>query len=146
MSNFEQQLNINLKTITENDLFNILKKYVWKDLEHTPNKFDSCDTTFSNKTGGCELKCRRKHYNTLRIEKEKYDHLMNNYQRKYYCCSTPLNIFCFNLDKIKPVWETTLNPLSTEFENKEMVWKETYDIQITKENIITELILSRFNQ
>jgi len=51
--------------------------------------------------GVIELKCRRTHYNTLRIEKVKYDAIINN-EKPYYICSTPEGIFGFNLKTINP--------------------------------------------
>lgn len=89
------------------------------------------------------MKCRRKHYNTLRIQEDKYDHLQQ-FNRKFYICSTPAGIYAFDVDTITPTWSMTWNPETTDFDRIQMVLKSTYDIPIYQGVNLTERILNHY--
>ena len=137
-TDLELQTGLNLKTLREEQLYILLKETVFTNMESTKsNPSERYDCVIPD--GVIELKCRRAHYDTLRIEKSKYDAIINN-KKPYYICSTPNGIYGFNLKGISPVWTKTLNPKTSEFSNREMIWKDTYDIPINDENDITEII------
>lgn len=135
--------------MVENELFELLEKSGFflsiKKSNWSCDRKDCIATIeYNNKIHKIwvELKCRRTHYSRLRIEKGKYDYLILN-KNSLYICSTPEGIFAFNIDKINPVWEKTWNPKTTDFENKEMIEKITFDIPIKEKNNITEKIIKK---
>lgn len=142
LTKLEQTINKQIGLLTELNLFLLLRKSIFKSLQKVDNTFSKHDCII--KDGCVELKCRRTHYDTLLIEKDKYDH-MQQFKKKYYICSTPQGIYCFDLDKINPIWEKTYNPSTTEFNNKSKKLKETYYIPIEDGKNITGLILSKLN-
>jgi hypothetical protein len=74
-----------------------------------------------------ELKCRRSHYDTLLIEKKKFDAIIAaSKQLEFSPCyinSTPQGIFGFNLSEIEPTWQTELMPATTDFTNNDKIEK-----------------------
>ena len=74
-----------------------------------------------------ELKCRHKHYDTLLIEQEKYDALMQQAERlgftPFYVNATPKGIYAFNLKKTKVTWTVKRLPAKTEFGSQGQVDK-----------------------
>jgi hypothetical protein len=70
-----------------------------------------------------ELKCRRTHYDTLLIEKKKWDYLADIRARTgaktLYINSTPKGIYQFDLGAlIEPEWVLKRLPITTDFANK----------------------------
>jgi hypothetical protein len=70
-----------------------------------------------------ELKCRRTHYETLIIEKKKWDYLADIRARTgaktLYINSTPKGIYQFDLGAvIEPQWDLKRLPITTDFANK----------------------------
>ena len=61
---------------TEKELFDWLKLKI-SDLQQSEDKFSFWDCYSEKLKCRIELKCRRKHYNTLLIEKKKYDAMLN---------------------------------------------------------------------
>ena len=118
----------NIKDWKEEDLFNWLKAHI-PDLEKAKSRYSRHDCISKEKELFIELKCRRKHYNTLLIEKKKYDSILNkaiqNNSQAIYVNSTPEGIWYFNLKEITLNWETNyLNPKTTDFTNNNRVPKE----------------------
>ena len=127
-----------LQSLKEYQLYKLLKDTLFKTMESTKsNTYERYDCVIPG--GVIELKCRRAHYSTLRIEKSKYDSIINN-EKAYYICSTPNGIYAFDLKKLQPIWIETLNPQTTDFNRHKMVLKETYDIPVNKYNDITSRI------
>ena len=67
-----------------------------------------------------ELKCRRTHYDDLMIEKHKWDALAEisllRAFRAFYISSTPLGIYCWEIDPISPPeWQIKALPNRTDF-------------------------------
>ena len=81
-----------------------------------------------------ELKCRKKHYDDLMIEKSKYDAMIRICNKHLnvpmYICSTPMGVFRYNLFDIDPVWRDGLYPASTEFSSRFNVSKIIANINI----------------
>ena len=115
--------------LKEEELFNLLKKRVVRDLRKVDDEFSNYDCISDESTAYIELKCRKTHYNYLMIERYKYDRLFEqamqiNYN-PIYINSTPKGVWAFNLNYVQPLWCMQDNlPKTTEFENKEKVTKE----------------------
>ena len=75
-----------------------------------------------------EMKCRRTHYDTLLIEKKKWDYLADirarTGARTLYINSTPRGIYQFDLGALnEPDWVLKALPDKTDFANKRFVKK-----------------------
>jgi hypothetical protein len=67
-----------------------------------------------------ELKCRRTHYDDLMIEQHKWRAMVEigllRGFRAFYISSTPLGIWCWELDALKPPqWQMKALPNKTDF-------------------------------
>lgn len=107
--------------MNEQILFNYLKEKYWNDLTKSKDKFSFYDCFSESKKTRIELKCRKKHYQNLLIEKDKYFKLIKGYIEKneipLYINSTPEGIYAFDLRKINPSWSTDKRmPQTTEFD------------------------------
>lgn len=114
--------------VKETELFLWLKTEM-PDLEHSPNEFDGFDCATQQYGMFIELKSRNTHYDTLLLERKKYDFLTASATalgfRPYYINSTPAGVWRFGLDELKDlVWEEKWLPVTTEFVNKSKIMKE----------------------
>jgi len=126
--------------MSESDLFEYLKKY-WHDLEMSKDKYSKHDCYSESTKTRIELKCRKKHYNDLMLERNKYIYLMVKQilysEIPLYINYTPQGIYCFDLRKLKPVWVIDNRmPKTTEFKNTDKVQKEYCLISIYDSKII----------
>jgi hypothetical protein len=119
-----------LATLDEQGLFNLLRNSgMYDDLVRVSNDEYSANDCWSQEHGVyIELKCRRRHYETLMIEKIKYDRLVDEATKigmlPLYICSTPEGIWQFNLELLPLKWQEMDNlPATTEFANQERVTK-----------------------
>ena len=125
--------------MTEKELFQLVKKLI-PDLKGT--------STFSYRDGysddlklSVELKCRRRHYDNLLIERSKYESLLRN-KRMRYINSTPQGVFSFNLKKIEePTWWIEEMPATTDFNRYQIVNKEVGYLSIKDAKNITDLLV-----
>ena len=105
----------------EKDLIEKLSLKI-KDIKKTSNKFDSTDITSEEWDLVAELKCRTSHYQTILIEKVKYDALMSSDKtNKRFIVSTPLGIYSWDIETVKmeyPEFRMELMPVTTEFGDK----------------------------
>ena len=118
--------------MNEKTLFNYLKNKYWNDLELSTEEFSSWDCFSHSTKTRIELKCRKKHYKELMIEKSKYYYLVKKYiqlnEIPLYINSTPEGIFAFDLRTINPVWITNKTmPKTTEHNTKTKIQK-TYGL------------------
>tara|TARA_R110002050_G_scaffold293969_4_gene451201 strand:+ start:2987 stop:3376 length:390 start_codon:yes stop_codon:yes gene_type:complete len=102
----------------EKDLFEYLQENYMADLVKAKNPMSRWDCYSPMYKKRVELKCRKKHYDTLLIEKKKYDAMieesMKHADEPVYINSTPEGVFVFNLLDIEPEWETNFrNPSNT---------------------------------
>lgn len=139
----EHLIKKDIGKLLEEELFELIRISIFPSLVKIDDKMSRHDCII--KDGAIELKCRRKHYLTLRIQKDKYEH-MQNFNKKYYICSTNCGIYLFDLNRISPIWKKTLNPKTTDFNNKEMIEKLTYDIPLFQGVNITKKILNRLKK
>lgn len=121
----------------EIDLFNYLVENVYPDLVKSRNQMSRWDC-YSPSTGHrIELKCRRLHYETLLLERKKFDAMIIECEKHLdipiYINSTPKGVFSFNLHLIQPDWEiNNKNPATTHFANNEKIEKEVTYLNINK--------------
>lgn len=112
----------------EQQLFDFIKDNFIKDLhpsEYSTSRYDCFSERYQM---DIELKCRRKHYEGLIIEKGKYDALMNRCKTygttPVYINSTPEGVWGFYLEQFDLVWEHRDLPKQTDFSRREKISKE----------------------
>ena len=118
----------------EKDLFEWLNANYYKSLVNSKNPISRWDCYDIETQNRIELKCRRKHYETLILEKKKFDALIlesnKNFDIPIYINSTPNGIYLFNLNKIEPKWFIKSLPATTEFKKRIWVKKEVAELDI----------------
>jgi hypothetical protein len=115
--------------MNESELFKFLKEKYIPDLQGG-DEYSSFVCYSKKYKMFIELKCREVHYETLMIEKYKYDRLVDlslgyGYS-PYYINSTPKGVYSFKL-ALNPVWIWKLLPKTTQFaENHEILKQVGY--------------------
>ena len=112
----------------EKELFEWLKEKHFPDLEHSPQVYDGFDCVTKKFGMFIELKSRNTHYDTLLLEKKKFDFLVTKAKEleltAWYVNYTPSGIWSFKLDDENDfVWEDKWLPVTTEFANKSKIMK-----------------------
>jgi len=112
----------------EQDLFDYLVNNYYPDLVKAKSKMSRWDCYSPETSHRIELKCRAAHYDTLILEKKKYDAMIlkcnDNLDIPMYINSTPEGIYSFNLFEIKPKWEVKYLRKTTTFTNANQIPKE----------------------
>ena len=112
----------------EAELFNYLLENHYSDLVKAKSKMSRWDCYSPSTTHRIELKCRATHYDTLILEKKKYDAMIlkcnDNLDIPIYINYTPEGIYRFNLFEIKPNWEVKYLKKTTTFANGNQIPKE----------------------
>ena len=120
----------------EKNLFEWLSKNHYKTLVNSKNPISRWDCYDIETQNRIELKCRRKHYSTLILEKSKYDAMLlesnKNLDIPIYINSTPEGVYLFNLNEIDIKWFTKSLPATTEFKKRIWVKKEITELQVIK--------------
>ena len=120
----------------EKDLFEWLSNNHYKTLVNSKNPISRWDCYDIETQNRIELKCRRKHYDTLILEKGKYDALIlessKNLDIPIYINSTPDGVYLFNLNEIDIKWFTKSLPATTEFKKRIWVKKEITELEVIK--------------
>ena len=120
----------------EKDLFEWLSTNHYQTLVNSKNPISRWDCYDIETQSRIELKCRRKHYDTLILEKKKYDALIlesnKNLDTPIYINSTPNGIYSFNLNEIDVKWFTKSLPATTEFKKRIWVKKEITELEVSK--------------
>lgn len=121
----------------EADLFDWLVGNVYPDLVKSKNQMSRWDCYSPGKGHRIELKCRKTHYDTLLLEKKKYDAMLAETSKHIdipmYINSTPSGIWSFNLLFIRKDWEVNYrNPATTQFSNTSKVAKEVTYLNINE--------------
>jgi hypothetical protein len=118
----------------EKDLFEWLTKNHYNTLVTSKNPISRWDCYDIETRNRIELKCRRTHYNTLLLEKSKYDALIKESNKHLdipiYINSTPNGIYLFNLLEVELNWFIKSLPATTEFEKRMWVKKEVAELKI----------------
>ena len=127
--------------LNEHMLFNLIKSNMVKDLEKT-DEFNTKDAFSKILNMIFEFKCRSVHYDTLMIDKEKYDSLMK-YPKVRFIVSTPKGIYSFNIKKLDLVFEEKLLRSSTMYHREiEVVKKKVAFMPINFAKDITNILKS----
>lgn len=125
-----------MKEWKEKDLFEWLSINHYKSLVNSKNPISRWDCYDLESSHRIELKCRRKHYNTLILEKSKYDAIMaesfKHLDTPIYINSTPEGVYLFNLHNISPRWFEKSLPATTEFKNRVWVKKIITELEISQ--------------
>lgn len=121
--------------MNETQLFWRLKDAYFPDIEAT-TAWGTYDCLSHSRKILIELKCRRRHYEELIIEREKYEKLLLlSALRKYralYICSTPKGTYSWNLNELtEPDWFYVELPAVTDFEGEEKRVKEVGYLKIS---------------
>jgi hypothetical protein len=126
----------------EEQLFDWLKEYVYFDLVKAKNQMSRWDCYSPKFKHRIELKCRRKHYDSLLLEKSKYDAMIfeagKHLDIPMYINSTPEGIYSFDLLEIEPEWIFKSLRATTQFANNKNVVKKVAFLDI-EEGIKLEL-------
>jgi hypothetical protein len=113
--------------MSELELFIFLRDRHLPDLERSVDPFARFDCSSQSARLHIELKCRRSHYDTLLIEKNKFDNLIaRSKQLQFSPCyinSTPQGIFAFNLLASNIQWQSQSLPATTDFQNSTTIEK-----------------------
>lgn len=130
----------------EAHLFELLKQHIIPDLEPSEVQSSRYDCYSLGHNIDIELKCRKKHYDDLVIEKKKYDALVHRADthgtKPVYINSTPKGIWAFRLQELdEPVWEERRMPKTSEFRQRQFIKKVVgyYNINVGKD--ITNLLI-----
>lgn len=126
----------------EERLFDWLKEYVYFDLVKAKNQMSRWDCYSPKFKHRIELKCRRKHYDSLLLEKSKYDAMIfesgKHSDIPMYINSTPEGIYSFDLHQIEPEWIFKSLRATTQFANNKNIVKKVAFLDI-EEGIKLEL-------
>tara|TARA_B100000780_G_C20931125_1_gene371171 strand:- start:284 stop:697 length:414 start_codon:yes stop_codon:yes gene_type:complete len=129
----------------EKQLFDFLKKNYIPDLEKTTLNTSRYDCYSNKHKLDIELKCRRKHYDDLILEKKKYAALMsrcNMFQTiPVYVNSTPQGVWAYYIAEIEMKWEMKRLPNQTDFTKNYFIQKEITYLNISKGVNLTKLLL-----
>jgi hypothetical protein len=128
---------------TEKQLFYWMKKYFISDL--TPSLFKNArvDCHSDRFKLDIELKCRRRHYNKLLIEKKKYDSILDSSAIRgttpMYVNSTPLGVYAFYIGLSPIEWKEEMLPKKTFYNDRKDILKVVGYIDIVESVDLLEL-------
>jgi hypothetical protein len=129
-----------VKTWSENDLFLYLQNCCYPDLVKARKQMSKWDCYSPESKHRIELKCRGAHYDTLLIEKKKYDAMISkadeNLDIPIYINSTPQGVYKFNLYLVKPKWEIQYHNKTTHFSNNNKIKKEVAMLPVIDAEIL----------
>lgn len=112
----------------EKELFDWLKLNVYPDLLICRNPVSRWDCYSPEQRHRIELKCRKKHYPDLVVEKKKFDAVIQECDKHLdipiYINSTPQGIYSFNMFKHNGIWELRSMPKTTQFQDRYSIIKE----------------------
>jgi len=118
----------------EKKLFDYLKDSYYTDLVMALNPMSRWDCYSPSTKHRIELKCRRTHYDNLLLEKNKYDAMvvqcLKHNDIPIYINSTPKGIYAFDLMEIEPVWEIKTLRVTTDFSDKNWIYKKVMFLDI----------------
>lgn len=110
--------------MTEKQLLEWLIENIDASIKKAEYKYSRFDAYSETHDCFIELKCRRKHYVDLMIEKKKFDSLVED-GTSYYICSTPKGIYCWELSPDTEIeWITKMMPKTTDFGKNKWIEKE----------------------
>ena len=113
----------------EQELFEWLKTGHYSDLEKSSNEYDGFDCISKHYEKIIELKSRNTHYDTLLLERKKFDFLIITSEllgyTPWYINSTPNGVWSFPLKTLSEglEWVEKWLPTTTEFQDKSKTTK-----------------------
>ena len=129
-----------MKGWKEKDLFQYLAGCCYTDLLKARKQMSRWDCYSPDTFHRIELKCRGVHYDTLLIEKKKYDAMIDkcndNLDIPMYINSTPKGVYRFNLYIVKPIWEVQYHNRTTQFANTNKIPKEIALLDVSEAEIL----------
>lgn len=129
-----------MKNWNENDLFKYLQNCCYPDLVKARKQMSKWDCYSPTSKHRIELKCRGAHYDTLLIERKKYDAMISkadeNLDIPIYINSTPKGIYRFNLYIVNPKWEVQYHNKTTHFSNNNKIKKEVAMLPVIDAEIL----------
>ena len=124
----------------EEELFEYLIDCCYPDLVKAKSQMSRWDCYSPDTYHRIELKCRGRHYDTLLIEKKKYDAMIDkcddNLDIPMYINSTPNGIYRFNLYLVEPIWELQYHNKTTEFANNDKISKEVAMLDVKDAEVL----------
>ena len=124
----------------EEILFEWLKDKVYYDLLTSRNQMSRWDCYSPYYKHRIELKCRRTHYDTLLLEKKKYDAMIAETSKHLdipmYINSTPQGVYAFNLGELVPIWEEKRLRETTDFGRYNQINKQVMFIKISESTVL----------
>lgn len=124
----------------EQDLFNYLRENRYPDLVMAKSKISRWDCYSPSNYHRIELKCRSKHFDTLLIEKKKFDALIykckDNLDIPFYINYTPDGVYSFNLYKVEPIWTVKKIRATTHFADSEPIDKEVAFLDVIDAEVL----------
>ena len=121
---------------TERELFDYIKSNYIPDLKLADDKFSSYDCYSLKHKMVIELKCRRTHYDSLFVEKMKYDKLISLGCEARYVNSTPKGVYSFNINEIDVDWIERVMKKQTDFSNNSKVAKIVGELHISNSKLL----------
>lgn len=129
---------------SEQQLFDFIKEFFIEDLEPSNNPTSRYDCYSSKFKSHIELKCRRKHYKNLIIEKGKFDAMMERCEKEntipIYINSTPKGVWAFYLTGLNLKWEERKLPKQTDFAQKQSINKIISYLDISRGKDLLSLL------
>ncbi len=127
---------------SEQTLFEWLKDKVYYDLLTSKNQMSRWDCYSPYYKHRIELKCRRTHYDTLLLEKKKYDAMIAETSKHLdipmYINSTPQGVYAFNLGELVPVWEEKMLRETTDFGRYYQISKQVMFINVSQSTVLLQ--------
>lgn len=130
----------------ENHLYELLRQHIIPDLTPSKVQMSRYDCYSLDHNVDIELKCRKKHYDDLLIEKKKYDALIDRSNthgtNPVYINSTPKGVWAFRLQELnEPAWEERGMPKTSEFRQRHFITKVVGYYNIVDGKDITKLLI-----
>lgn len=124
----------------EKQLFKYITDCCYPDLVKAKKQMSRWDCYSPATKHRIELKCRSTHYETLIIEKPKYEAIISKCEDHndipIYINSTPKGVYRFNLTNFNPIWETKYLTKTTTFSNRNIIAKEVFMLPVADAEII----------
>jgi len=132
----------------EKELYNALQQII-PDLLSYKKQSSTYDCFSETLNMQIELKCRRRHYDDLMIERGKWDRLLQesktNGTRSIYLNSTPNGVWAFDLNHIDEsggmTWSLKTLPVKTQWDKGQTKRKEVSYLHISMGKDITDMLL-----
>ena len=133
----------------EKELYNALQQQLIPDLLSYKTQYSTYDCFSEDLNMQIELKCRRRHYDDLMIERSKWDRLLQesktNGTRSIYLNSTPNGVWAFDLNHIDKVGNMVRSfktlPAKTHWDKGKTKRKEVSYLHISMGKDITDMLL-----